>query len=307
MSALIQIDNLYRYYGDLCAVNGVSFQLERGEILGFLGPNGAGKSTTMQMIAGGLAPSSGSIHLNGIDLLQHPAKAKQHLGYLPEQPPLYNELTVDEYLRFCGRLQQLPGSAVETALERVKERCGLESHGGRLIDNLSKGYRQRVGIAQALIHEPDIIILDEPTSGLDPNQIREIRQLIKELGEEHGILLSTHILPEVETICDRVLILYQGSLVFADSMAGLNAQSTTPHLLLTLVRPPEQQELEQLPGIITVELLADGRYRLQLDTAEAVESIAEQSINNNWGLRELTPEQHGLEKTFTQLTTAEVG
>ncbi len=306
MSALIKIDNLYRYYGDLCAVNGVSFELERGEILGFLGPNGAGKSTTMQMIAGGLAPSSGSIQLNGIDLLQHPAKAKQHLGYLPEQPPLYNELTVDEYLRFCARLQQLPKGKVAAAVDRVKERCGLKEEGGRLIANLSKGYRQRVGIAQALIHDPDTIILDEPTSGLDPNQIREIRQLIKQLGEDHGILLSTHILPEVETICERVIILHQGRLVFADCMAELGHHTTKPHLLITLARPPQQQELSQLPGVTAVESLAEGRYRLQLESAEAAEGVAEQSIHKGWGLRELSPDRHGLEQTFTQLTTVEM-
>ncbi len=307
MSALIKIDNLSRYYGDLCAVNDVSFELERGEILGFLGPNGAGKSTTMQMIAGGLAPSSGSIQLNGIDLLQHPAKAKQHLGYLPEQPPLYTDLTVNEYLRFCARLQQLPGREVTVAVERVKERCGLGPDGGRLIANLSKGYRQRVGIAQALIHDPDTIILDEPTSGLDPNQIREIRQLIKQLGEEHGILLSTHILPEVEAVCDRVLILHKGHLVFSDSVTGLNHSSATPHLLITLARPPQQQELEQLSGVAAVEPLTPGRYRLLLNSIEATEGIAEQSINKGWGLCELTPDRHGLEQTFTQLTTAEAG
>jgi ABC-2 type transport system ATP-binding protein len=305
MAALIKIDNLSRYYGDLCAVNGVSFELERGEILGFLGPNGAGKSTTMQMIAGGLAPSSGNIQLNGIDLLQQPARAKQHLGYLPEQPPLYNDLTVDEYLNFCARLQRLSGSDVEAAVERVKERCGLGPDGGRLIANLSKGYRQRVGIAQALIHDPDTIILDEPTSGLDPNQIREIRQLIKQLGEEHGILLSTHILPEVETICDRVLILHQGRLVFSDSVDRLDHNTASPHLLITLARPPQQQELAQLPGVTSVEPLTEGRYRLQLDGSEATEKIAEQSINSDWGLRELTLDRSGLEQTFTQLTTAE--
>jgi ABC-2 type transport system ATP-binding protein len=305
MAALIKIENLNRYYGDLCAVNGVSFELERGEILGFLGPNGAGKSTTMQMIAGGLAPSSGNIQLNGIDLLQQPARAKQHLGYLPEQPPLYNDLTVDEYLNFCARLQRLSGSEVGAAVGRVKERCGLEPEGGRLIANLSKGYRQRVGIAQALIHDPDTIILDEPTSGLDPNQIREIRQLIKQLGEEHGILLSTHILPEVETICDRVLILHQGRLVFSDRVDRLNQHNASPHLLITLARPPQQQELAQLPGVAAVEPLTEGRFRLQLDSNEAAESIAEQSINRGWGLCELTPDRTGLEQTFTQLTTAE--
>jgi ABC-2 type transport system ATP-binding protein len=303
MEALIEIENLSRYYGDFCAVREVSFQLQRGEILGFLGPNGAGKSTTMRMLSGGLAPSNGSIHLHGIDLLQNPVAAKQRLGYLPEQPPLYPELTVDEYLRFCARLRRVSDNAA--ALQRTKQQCGLEQSGGRLIANLSKGYRQRVGIAQAIIHDPEIIILDEPTSGLDPNQIREIRLLIRQLGEKYGVLLSTHILPEVETVCDRVLILHQGELVFAEALGAEQRQGPPPSIIVGLCRPPETELLQQLAGVDAVEELGDNRFRLQLDTGADTAALSESLVQAGWGLAELAPEYHDLERIFTRLTTTE--
>ena len=192
---LISVNNLYRQYGSLDAVHDVSFELQRGEVLGFLGPNGAGKSTTMQIITGNLAPSSGQIKICGIDLLDAPRQAKARIGYLPERPPLYRELSVDEYLVFCTQINRIPRQQRQAALERAKHRCGLEQAGRRLINNLSKGYQQRVGIAQAIIHSPDIVVLDEPTVGLDPIQIREIRHLIRELASEHAVILSTHILP----------------------------------------------------------------------------------------------------------------
>jgi ABC-2 type transport system ATP-binding protein len=304
MEALIEIENLSRYYGDFRAVHELSFQLQRGEILGFLGPNGAGKTTTMRMLSGGLAPSSGDIRLNGIDLLQHPVAAKGNLGYLPEQPPLYPELTVDEYLHFCARLRQV-GNGTE-AMQRAKQRCGLEQSGGRLIANLSKGYRQRVGIAQAIIHDPEIIILDEPTSGLDPNQIRDIRQLIRQLGEEYGVLLSTHILPEVETVCDRVLILHQGELVFSEALGAEHRQGPPPSVIIGLRQPPEPEVLGQLAGVSTVESVGDRRYRLQLNAQADTAALSEALVQAGWGLSELVPEYHDLERTFTRLTTTEV-
>ena len=183
MNELIQVDQLTRFYGDHCAVDNVSFALRKGEILGFLGPNGAGKSSTMQMICGNLAPTSGQIRVNGIDILDNPKDAKRELGYLPEIPPVYRELTVDEYLGYCARLHGIPRDRQKAALEQAKDRCGLTDVGERLIGNLSKGYQQRVGIAQAILHMPAVIILDEPTVGLDPLQIREIRELIRELGK----------------------------------------------------------------------------------------------------------------------------
>ncbi len=304
MPPLIEIENLSRYYGNLRAVRDVSFELRRGEILGFLGPNGAGKSTTMGMISGVLAPSGGSIRLNGLDLLQHPARAKAALGYLPEQPPLYTELTVDEYLRFCAQLRGAGRKEIPSQVAQAKERCGLESSGGRLIANLSKGYRQRVGIAQAIIHHPEIIILDEPTSGLDPNQIQEIRKLIQELGEEHGVILSTHILSEVESTCDRVLILHEGRVVYAEQMAQLHRQASD-QVTVRLERPPSAEELEQLPGITYVEALSGDRFRLQLSEEAAAAELSKALSEQGWGLCEFTPERQDLEQIFTRLTARE--
>src|SRR4051812_40740140 len=233
---------LSRSYGSNRAVREVSLQLKRGEVLGLLGPNGAGKTTTMQMLTGNLAPSSGEVDICGIDLIEQPTKAKSRIGYLPEIPPLYRELKVDEYLALAGRLHKVKQKVLTNAIERAKSRCGLADMGSRLIGALSKGYQQRVGIAQAIIHEPDVIILDEPTIGLDPNQIREIRSLIKDLGRDHSLILSTHILPEVEAVCDRVQILHRGEVVFNDSIAALKQFRGGPTLQLGLRTPPSAAE-----------------------------------------------------------------
>jgi ABC-2 type transport system ATP-binding protein len=220
---LINAIGLSRYYSEHCAVNNVDVVLHKGEVLGLLGPNGAGKSTTMQMLTGNLSPSAGEIQINGIDLLDEPRNAKQQLGYLPEQPPLYRDLTVSEYLHYCARLRNVPSAQRKGVIATASERCGLQDVSKRLIGNLSKGFRQRVGIAQAILHNPAVVILDEPTVGLDPIQIREIRRLIRELGQEHGIILSTHILPEVQAVCDRVQILNRGKTVFNDTLEGVES------------------------------------------------------------------------------------
>ncbi|CAA6824935.1 MAG: ABC-type multidrug transport system, ATPase component [uncultured Thiotrichaceae bacterium] len=221
--SLIEAVALSRFFGAHCAVEKINLQLGRGEVLGLLGPNGAGKSTTMQMLTGNLAPGSGEIKVNGIDLLDEPRKAKCHIGYLPEQPPVYRDMSVNEYLRYCARLHSLEWREAITAADEAKERCNLQEVQHRLIGNLSKGFQQRVGIAQAILHKPAVIILDEPTVGLDPIQIREIRALIRELGEEHGIILSTHILPEVQAVCDRVQILNRGRTVFNDKLGAVES------------------------------------------------------------------------------------
>ena len=200
--SFVQVENLHRYYGATHAVRGVSFKVQRGEVMGLLGPNGAGKSTTMKLLSGALAPSSGRILIGGKDLRDQPKACKAKLGYLPEHPPLYPELTVDEYLRYAAKLRRIPRRAIASALAHTKTRCGLDGCGPRLIGNLSKGFQQRVGVAQAIVHSPALVILDEPTVGLDPIQIREIRNLIREIGGEHSVILSTHILPEAQTLCD---------------------------------------------------------------------------------------------------------
>lgn len=217
----ISAHSLRRDFGTYTAVREINLELKRGEVLGFLGPNGAGKTTTMRMLTGNLAPSSGSVEICGIDLLDKPRNAKIHIGYLPETPPLYQELTVNEYLRLAAKLHRVSSIKIYSALDEVKLHCGLKDTGKHLIGSLSKGYKQRVGIAQAIIHDPDVIILDEPTIGLDPNQMREILSLIRELGTKHSVILSTHILPEVESVCDRVQIIHQGKTVFNDTLFGL--------------------------------------------------------------------------------------
>lgn len=299
---LIQASHLYRYYGDHCAVRDVSFELAKGDVLGFLGPNGAGKTSTMQLITGNLAPSAGRISVHGVDLLDCPKQAKAWLGYLPERPPLYRELTVDEYLWYCGRLHRLARNRVQAALNTAKERCGLTDVGNRLIANLSKGYQQRVGIAQAILHNPAVVILDEPTVGLDPIQILEIRALILELGQDHGIILSTHILPEIEAICTRVQIIHEGSLVFTDSIAGLEQRLASQCLLAGFYALPTAAQLQELPGVVTVDMLPDGKVRLHYDGQNPAEALVTRAASEGWRLYELVAERRTLEQIFIELT-----
>ncbi len=303
---LISVQNLWRYYDNLCAVKDLSFEVQRGQILGFLGPNGAGKTTTMQILTGTLAPSLGQITVAGYDLLDHPKEAKQALGYLPEQPPLYRDMQVEEYLKFCARIHNVPRSAITAAVHRVVEQCGLNDVTQRLIGNLSKGYQQRVGIAQAIIHNPPIVILDEPTIGLDPNQIREIRDLIRNLGNEHSVILSTHILPEVQAVCNQVQIINQGQIVLNDTIEGLFAQIQTTHLQTGFHRPPAKEQLLQIPGVEAVEYLDGTHFRIQhaADNNPA-EAIVEKSVTGRWGLYELIPEKRTLEQIFVELTCQE--
>lgn len=303
---LIQAQHLSRHYGPNIAVNNIQFELHRGEVVGFLGPNGAGKSTSMQMITGNLAPTTGSVKVCGIDLLDKPKQAKANIGYLPEQPPIYKELTVDEYLKFCARINRMEKINVAAAIDNAKQRCGLTKVGQRLIGNLSKGYQQRVGIAQAIIHTPAIIVLDEPTVGLDPIQIREIRSLIRELGEEHGVILSTHILPEVQMTCDRVQIIRSGELVYQDTMENLSQQFHGSCAIVGLGEEIEQDKINALPNVSTVERLAPKRWRLLFDAdTDPVQQIAKQIVDNGWGLTELVPEQKSLEDIFVDITTSE--
>jgi ABC-2 type transport system ATP-binding protein len=302
-TSLIQVDQLYRYYGDHCAVNNVSFTLEKGEILGFLGPNGAGKSTTMQMICGNLAPTAGQILINGLDILDQPKEAKRALGYLPEVPPLYRDLTTDEFLGYCARLHRLPGSKIAQEVGNAKDRCGLTEVGKRLIGNLSKGYQQRVGIAQAILHTPAVIILDEPTVGLDPIQIREIRELIRELGKEHGIILSTHILPEIQEVCTQVQIIHQGQLVLNDSIEGLERNMHGLSILMRTQAQPDLVRLFAIKGIHAVDELGDNRYRIFHDKdISPASSIAETAVSLGWGLLELIPEKRSMEEIFIEIT-----
>lgn len=304
--SLIKVEQLTRFYGPHRAVEDLSFEVQRGEVLGFLGPNGAGKSTTMRMLTGNLAPSHGRILINGIDILDQPRQAKAEIGYLPEQPPLYRELTVDEYLRFCARLNRISRDKQAQAIDSAKSRCGLGEVGKRLIANLSKGYQQRVGIAQAIIHSPAVVILDEPTVGLDPIQIREIRHLIRELGGEHSVILSTHILPEVQATCDRVQIIHRGRLVLSDTIEGLAQHMKTSSIRVHFANKPEEQTLLAIENIDAVEMIEESILRIHHDPdTNPASAIAEIAVAQGWGLLELTPERRTLEEIFVDITTTE--
>ncbi|MGH8468941.1 MAG: ABC transporter ATP-binding protein [Gammaproteobacteria bacterium] len=303
---LIDVQHLYRYYGELCAVNDVSFSVRRGEVLGLLGPNGAGKTSTMQMISGTLAPSAGGITVGGIDILESPKAAKANLGYLPEHPPLYRDMSVDEYLLYCARLHRIHRRQCGAVLAKTKSRCGLEDAGQRLIGNLSKGYQQRVGIAQALLHAPAVVILDEPTVGLDPIQIREIRDLIGELRGDHSVILSTHILPEVQAVCDRVLIIHQGRLVLDDSVERLTRRQSVTGLRIALRQPPDVAQLQAIAGVQQVERLDSNRFVLRHPPdRNPADGVVDLAVERRWGLFELVPEIRSLEETFVQLTAGE--
>ncbi len=302
-AVLVEVHNVSRYYGARLAIQDVSFTIRRGEVLGFLGPNGAGKTTTMQILSGNLAPSSGRVVIAGHDLLDDPRAAKAAIGYLPEQPPLYRELTVDEYLDYCAALNRLPRLQRRAARETAKARCGLKDNGRRLIGNLSKGFQQRVGIAQAIIHLPPVVILDEPTNGLDPIQIREIRRLIRELGREHGVILSTHILPEVQATCDRVQIIHKGRLVLSDSIEALAQHLKSATLIVAFRQPPDVARLEQLPGVRSVQTDTGGRVRIFYEpSADPTDAVVRLAGESGWGLHEIAPERLSLEELFVELT-----
>jgi ABC-2 type transport system ATP-binding protein len=297
---------LRRYFGDHLVINDVSLELRRGEVLGLLGHNGAGKSTTMQMLTGCLLPDSGDIEICGIDLAQEPERAKANLGYLPEIPPLYRELSVNDYLAFAARLRGMNIPAVADAVERIKVDCGLVSVGKKTIGTLSKGYQQRVGITQAIIHSPAVIVLDEPTVGLDPAQIRDVRGLIRDLGNRHSVILSTHLLSEVESVCDRVEIMQNGKLIYSDTSEHMRQHANASGFIVVLRNPPPVATLEGIAGISHVEPVTATKFRVlhrpQDNPKSVLLSMAEQQ---DWQLEQLTPLQTSLEEVYVKITTPE--
>lgn len=302
----VEANELTRLYGGREAVSNVSFTLSKGQVLGFLGPNGAGKSTTMKMLTGNLAPSNGSVKICGIDMMESPKEAKALIGYLPEMRPLYKELTVDEYLTIAARLHRVSAGSIKKAVEVAKERCGLGHMSKRLIENLSNGYQQRVGIAQAIIHNPMVVILDEPTVGLDPIQIRDIRALIREVGAERSVIISTHILPEVEMVCDHVQIIDKGKLVFNGAIDVLKKHRIGNKLLVGMHNSPSTDEMLKIAGVIEAENVSTGLMRVRFaEDAAPAESIVQSAVKNGWGLYQIAPDQTSLEDVFVQLTYQE--
>ena len=307
-AATLSARGLSRRFGTHTAVDSVDLELRRGEVLGLLGPNGAGKTTSMQMLTGNLAPTTGSVSICGIDLLEAPVEAKAHIGYLPETPPLYRELNVREYLELVARLHRVPKARRRAAVDKAQARCGISDVSRKLIGTLSKGYQQRVGIAQAIVHEPDVIILDEPTVGLDPNQIRDIRALIRELGGAHSVILSTHILPEVEAICDRVQIMHHGKLVYSDTIAALKQFHSGRILLVGLNQPPAMNELAAIPGVTRAEPAGENLFRVHITAGtDPTAQIVALAAERQWGLHQIAPAQTNLEDVFVNLTTQDGG
>ena len=297
---LLAARGLVRNYGRQPALCGIDITVRRGEVLGFLGLNGAGKTTTLQILAGALARDGGTVTVCGHDLDGAPSAARAALGYLPQTPALYDDMLVDEYLSWCGRLHGLAGDALASARARARQRTGLDDSGGRLIGHLSQGYRQRVGIAQAIIHDPAVILLDEPTTALDPAQIRDVRALIRELGRDRAVLVSTHILPEVRMLATRVLILHEGRIVHD---AASRAAGGPGSLRARFARDPDAAKLAQLAGVQAVERAPDGAWLLDFDPDDAaIETLAATVVAAGWGLLELVPAYDALEHLFMHLT-----
>lgn len=306
---MIKVNNLTKNFSGHKAVNDVSFEVDRGEIIGFLGPNGAGKTTTMRMLTGFLLPTYGSVEIAGINVTENPLEARRHIGYMPESCPLYTEMRVDEYLNFRAKIKEVPYRAIQNRMNTVKEQCGLTDVGRRIIGQLSKGYRQRVGLADSLLHEPDLLILDEPTAGLDPNQIREVRDLIGRLAERHTLLLSTHILPEVEMACKRVLIIDKGTIVASDSPENLQKRLLGDSVICAdILGDPASIEagLKKIENVdmVTMEPLTDGWNRFRVDSAspDIRMQIFDYVVSKKLKLRELHLESHSLEDIFVAIT-----
>ena len=311
---MIHVSHLTKQYPGRTAVDDVSFEVGRGEIVGFLGPNGAGKSTTMRILAGYLPATGGTVRVAGHDVASQSLEVRRRIGYLPENCPLYPDLRVDEYLAFRSRLKGVPGRHLASRLAEVKALCGISDVGRRIIGQLSKGYRQRVGLAESLIHDPELLILDEPTIGLDPNQIRLVRQLITDLAKRHTILLSTHILSEVEMTCQRVLILHQGRIVASDTPGRLRGRLEGGLTVRAEIRAPGEElahALRELPGVQQVELGDQGDWQ-HVDLRAAREpdprpAVAALVAARGWSLRELHAEPATLEDVFVNLTQRDSG
>jgi ABC-2 type transport system ATP-binding protein len=311
---MIEVQNLTKRYGPLTAVSDVSFRAERGEILGFLGPNGAGKTTTMRVLTGYMPPTEGKAIVAGYDVLEQPIEAKRRTGYLPETPPLYPDMTVAGYLAFCARIKGVPKAERATRVAKSMERTRIADMAKRYCGKLSKGYRQRVGLAQALLHNPDVLILDEPTAGLDPKQIIETRQLIKDLGGDHTVILSTHILPEVSQTCHRVVIINKGRVVAVDSPDNLTARlgrSAAVYVQVDAMGTDAGTALAAVPGVERVTPSAGegtvASFEVDMERGRDIRrELAAAIVGRGWGLLELRPMRVSLEDIFLQLTTEDV-
>ena len=300
---IVKVENLSHRYTSQWAIKNINFEIKERGVVGLLGSNGAGKSTTMNIICGVLNQTEGEVYINGISLRENPVEAKKHIGFLPQKPPLYGDLTVDEYLVYCANLRLMDKDAVREAVDRAKERCGITHFSNRLIRNLSGGYQQRVGIAQAIVHNPKFVVLDEPTNGLDPNQILEIRELIKEIAKDHSILLSTHILSEVQATCEYIRMIEHGNVVFTGTMDEFNNYIKPDSFIVYMDQKVSTKELTAIEGINDVETLESNKYRFHFEGGrETMQRLLQIGVEKGWGISEITLEKSSLDEVFAQLS-----
>ena len=279
--AIVKVENLSHRYSSQWAIQDINFEINQTGVLGLLGSNGAGKSTTMNIMCGVLKQTRGEVYINGVSLRDNPVEAKKHIGFLPQKPPLHLDLNVDEYLTHCAYLRSVEPKHIKAAVDEAKSKCGIMHFSKRLVRNLSGGYQQRLGIAQAIVHNPKFVVLDEPTNGLDPNQIVEIRNLVKEIAEERAVMLSTHILPEVQVTCDQIRMIESGKMVFSGTMDEFDNYIKPDSLVVLMDAPPSESELRAIPGIVSVENLTEKRFRLHFDTTDMItERVIETSVAN---------------------------
>ena len=302
--SILKVENLSHRYSVQWAIRDINFEITQNGVYGLLGSNGAGKSTTMNIICGVLKQTEGNVFIKGIDMRDNPVEAKRHIGFLPQKPPLHTDLTVEEYLTYCARLRQIARAEEGKVVDEVLARCGISHFRKRLIHNLSGGYQQRVGIAQAIIHRPDFVVLDEPTNGLDPNQILEIRHLIKAIAEECTVVLSTHILSEVQATCNYIRMIGQGTLVFSGTVDEFDNYILPNTVFATLVAAPPIEELKQLPGVVGVDELGGSNYRLRFSDSpqEMIERVVQTSVAKDWRLTEVRLEKSSLDDNFAELS-----
>lgn len=301
-NSIVKVEHLSHRYSVQWAIRDIDFEINQRGILGLLGSNGAGKSTTMNIICGVLKQTEGNVYINGINLRGNPVEAKKNVGFLPQKAPLHLDFTVDEYLTYCAELHMVDKTRIKAAVDEAKERCGITHFSKRVLRNLSGGYQQRVGIAQAIVHNPKFVVLDEPTNGLDPNQIVEVRHLIKEIAEERSVLLSTHILSEVQATCREIKMIENGQMIFSGTIEQFDNYIQPNTLLLELDTPPMECDL-MLPGISKVETLSERRFRLRYDgDQDTAKRVAEQCVTRGWGLIELVIEKSSLDAVFAQLS-----
>lgn len=304
-NCILKIEDLSHSYnnGKQWAIKDINFEISSNGIIGLLGSNGAGKSTTMNIMCGVINQTKGNVYIDGINIRKNPVEAKRLIGFLPQKAPLFFELTVDEYLRYCANLRDINEEDIDHAIEIAKEKCGIAHFSNRLISNLSGGYQQRVGIAQAIIHNPKLVVLDEPTNGLDPNQIREVRSLIKDIAKERTVILSTHILPEVQATCDDIIMIEHGIIVFKDTLEAFDNYINPNIILMRVNNIIDSDDVLSVEGVNSVELVEDKNIRIQYDhKINGVKNLIQASISNEWDLQEIYFEKSSLDDVFAELS-----